>query len=411
MEHLVEKVTSLTNIDDITSTISNALRKPVIIEDDHFSLVSYSSYYINHFDEANQQTILSKGCPLPIMERFINDGIIEQLRSIPIPFRIGEIKDIGLNPRVVVSARYKEQIMAYIWVQEIEQRLTEHEMSFLHKVSDHVGKILYKKNQLKLIKEEERDQFYKLILNGSYKTEKQIMLGAMNVNIVLPHRFTVCALTIPQIEEDGFKELSELIRLCANALEHPAQYFVYNNYHVVIIGSKSSQSKQLNASANELVNTVLGHFEKQNINIFAGIGKEYTNISLLRKSYLEALEVIRTAKFIGTLDHTSYEYEQLGVFRYLETISQHNNQSNYVNEDLHILKQKDRESQSNLLKTLEVYLEYNCKLKPTAEHLFIHTNTLKYRINQITELTAIDFRNFNLKCQLYIDLQLLKSEE
>lgn len=82
-----------------------------------------------------------------------------------------------------------------------------------------------------------------------------------------------------------------------------------------------------------------------------------------------------------------------------------------MNEDLLKLKQKDEESQTNLLQTLEVYLEENCRLKQAAEKLFIHTNTLKYRLNQISELTEISFDDFHANCQLYIDLQILKVKE
>lgn len=84
---------------------------------------------------------------------------------------------------------------------------------------------------------------------------------------------------------------------------------------------------------------------------------------------------------------------------------------NYVNEDLLKLQQKDKEDHTSLLHTLEVYLSQNCRLKPTAERLFIHINTLKYRLNQITELTSISFDNFQTNCQLYIDLQMLKINE
>ncbi|WLR51146.1 PucR family transcriptional regulator [Bacillus tianshenii] len=412
MEHFNEKILSLTDIHEITTVISNALKKPIIVEDEQFSLVAYSSYYINHFDEANQLTILSKGCPLSILETFINEGIVEQLKTISTPFRVEQIEEIGLNQRIVVSAKHKEKIMGYIWVQEIDHELTSEELDFLHNISFHVGKVLYKKNQLKLNKEAEKDQFYNRIMNGSYKTEKQIISGAANVNIILPSTFTVCVFTVPQIEEEVFGDLTETTRLYANALEYPTQLFIHDFNIGVILGSKHAYiTGRLTASANELVNTVINHFAKQDIQVFAGVGNEYTNISSLRKCYLEALEVIKTSKFISTYQHVSYEYKKLGVFRYLETISQQNNQSNYVNEELLLLKQKDQTNQTSLLKTLEVYLLNNCKLKPTAEQLFIHTNTLKYRINQITELTDIDFSDFNLKCQLYIDLQLLKSEE
>ncbi|MDQ7861851.1 helix-turn-helix domain-containing protein [Peribacillus frigoritolerans] len=89
-------------------------------------------------------------------------------------------------------------------------------------------------------------------------------------------------------------------------------------------------------------------------------------------------------------------------------ISNHHTKTNYINTDLEILQKKDLESQTKLLQTLEIYLLNNCRIKPTSEQLYIHTNTLKYRLNQITDLTSIDFDDFHSRMQLYIDLQLIK---
>ncbi|PAE24653.1 helix-turn-helix domain-containing protein [Bacillus sp. 7894-2] len=406
MSQPLEKILTLTDIDEITEMVSTFLKKPVVIEDEQFSLLAYSSYYIEHFDLANQQTIFSKRWPIPILEKFMDEGIVDQLKTIPEPFRIKKMEEIGLNQRVVVSAKYKEQILGFIWVQELDGSLSESEMQFLHDVSFHIGKLLYQKNLKKLRKEEEKHQFYQKIIDRTYQTEDQIKWEAANVKIILPEAFIINVFTVVQGDEEMFAELNETVRLFANALSHPAHIFTNQHEIIVMIGSSSPAPGSLSEDAHELTNTVLSQFRQQTV--YAGIGGEYSSILNLRKSYREALEVIKAAKFIGSPEELPYEYKKLWVFRYLEPIAQHNIKTNYVNEDLMKLQKKDLESQTSLLKTLEVYLLNNCRLKPTAEQLFIHTNTLKYRMKQITDLTSIDFDDFNTRCQLYIDLQLLK---
>lgn len=75
------------------------------------------------------------------------------------------------------------------------------------------------------------------------------------------------------------------------------------------------------------------------------------------------------------------------------------------------MKEKDRESQTSFLKTLEVYLLNNCKLKPAAEQLFIHQNTLNYRMKQIFDMTSIDLSHFSQRCELFIELMLMKKDQ
>ncbi|MBM7587142.1 DNA-binding PucR family transcriptional regulator [Bacillus pakistanensis] len=406
MKQSLEKVFMLIDINEITEMVSSYLKKPVIIEDDQFSLLAYSSYYIEHFDLVNQQTIFSKRWPIPILEKFMEEGIVDQLKSIPEPFRIGQIKEIGLNQRVVVSAKNKDQIYGYIWVQETDSILTEKEFKFLHDVSFHIGNLLYQQNLLNARKDEGKNQFYRKIIEEVYQTENQIKMEAANLKIILTEAFIVNVFTLEQADEEIFAELIDTVRLFANALSQPTHIFTNQLDIIVLIGSSSPAPGSLLENANELTNTVLSQFKRAVV--YAGIGNEYLSLLKLRNSYSEALEVIKAAKFIGTPSEFPFEYNKLSIFRYLEPISLYNKQSNYTNEDLLKLQVKDNQSNTNLLKTLEVYLLNNCRNKPTAEQLFIHPNTLKYRLKQITDLASIDFEDFTSRCQMYIDLQLLK---
>lgn len=410
MQVYIEKALSHTEIHKIIEYVSHTLKKPVILEDDQFFLLSYSSYYINDFDQANQQTILSKKCPVPILEKFIETGIIDQLKSIIKPFHVKKIEEIGLNHRVVTSTKYKNEIMGYMWVQEIDGSLTEEEIEFLHEVSFHIGKILYKRNQARREKDEKRVLFFHQLLKEQSKNEKQIRQEAESLNIRIPYLLKSIIFKLKDHDEEHFENLKDTVRSYLKVTDCMTEFFIESNHIIVILGERS-QKDRIDEQGLDLVNRVIKSLEGQSsLKVFTGIGATYDQLMLLRKSFLEASEVIKSAVFLGTQEHLSYEYENLGVYRYIQVLSKHNEEVHYVNPKLEKLKQKDSENQTELLKTLEVYLKNNCKSKPTAEQLFIHPNTLNYRLKQIGEYTNIDFSDFNLNCQLFIDLLLIKSE-
>ncbi|GIN57378.1 proline-responsive transcriptional activator PutR [Lederbergia ruris] len=406
MDRLLEKVQSLTNLNEITDIMSAHLKMPIVMEDDQFSLLAYSSFYIDHFDEVNRQTIFTKHWPLSILEKFMEKGIVDKLKTNPEPFRVEPLREIGLNQRIVVSAKYNDQILGYIWIQETDRQLKDTEIDFLQAVSFHVGQLLYQQKKLKWKKEQEKSSFYKRVMDDMFQTEAQLKWEAANLNISLPDVFTTVVFTVNSARKDESDKLLEKVELFANSLPFQVEVFIDQLKITVILGYKHPSSKNLIDCARELTAAVFSQFS--NRSVFYGISNEYSSILLLKKSYQEALEVIKIAKFIGPTTLPTYEYGRLGIFRYLESISQYHKKWNDVNENLLKLKQKDKESQTRLLQTLEVFLSQNCRLKPTAEKLFIHPNTLKYRLNQITELTSITFDNFQENCQLYIDLQLLK---
>lgn len=52
----------------------------------------------------------------------------------------------------------------------------------------------------------------------------------------------------------------------------------------------------------------------------------------------------------------------------------------------------DRKRGSHLLPTLRAYLEADCSLQLAARRLFVHHKTLRYRLDRIQEIAALDLR-------------------
>ncbi|NEY72461.1 PucR family transcriptional regulator [Bacillus mesophilus] len=410
MKELLEKIYTSTDLDKITDLISNELKKPVILESDHFFLLAYNSYYINQFDLANQQTIFSKKCPLNIFEAFVETGIIDQLKTITGPFRIHEMKEIGLNQRVVVSAKYQDTIMGYIWVQEINEKLTDEEMDFLHEASLHIGKVIYKRNNVVQQKDEDIENLFRKAINNGFSTEKELRWEAKQLDIILPSIFCIMVVNASHAEEELIEELKITIRSYLNLKDNTSHVLIDRSNIVIVVGCYSFKYSPMEASL-QVIENLLSNFNTERYsNIYIGIGNEYQQLLSLHNSYEEALEVVELTEKLGTQENVPYEYDKLGIFRYLDLISEKNNKIQYRNNNLQRLMDKNHESQTELLKTLEYYLVNNCKLKPTSKQMFIHPNTLNYRIKQITELTSINFSDFNQKCQLYLDLMLLKGK-
>ena len=65
------------------------------------------------------------------------------------------------------------------------------------------------------------------------------------------------------------------------------------------------------------------------------------------------------------------------------------------------LIQYDKENESDLVKTLFYYLSSNGSLKETAKQLYIHRNSVKYRIDRIKEIADITLDSFQEKLLYY----------
>lgn len=67
---------------------------------------------------------------------------------------------------------------------------------------------------------------------------------------------------------------------------------------------------------------------------------------------------------------------------------------------------KTMDNNGLLRRTLAAWFRHNVQPLATSKALFIHRNTLEYRLNRISELTGLDLGNFDDRLLLYVALQL-----
>jgi len=154
--------------------------------------------------------------------------------------------------------------------------------------------------------------------------------------------------------------------------------------------------------AETLIDIIFNNIKCDANNILIGIGKEYNSLDFVQKSYKESLEVIECKKKFG--NSALYFYDSIGIFKILPNIFEQFNQQAYENEKLNKLQEHDKANYSDLIRTLQVYLKNNCKMKETSDVLFIHTNTLYYRLKKISKITNLQFEEFEDRMTLYLDL-------
>jgi len=76
-----------------------------------------------------------------------------------------------------------------------------------------------------------------------------------------------------------------------------------------------------------------------------------------------------------------------------------------------LLRRYDLENQTELCHTLRVYLECERSYVKTAKQLYIHRNSLLYRIQRIQELTCLDFSDPSTRLHLLMSYAVQDRKE
>jgi len=190
---LTEKVIQSKNVHQLVERLSNLLQKAIIVENRNFELIAYSSPNEFSFDPVQQKTILTKRCPLFIIERLKKEGIIDRLKLEDKPLRLPAIEDIGFYQRIVVSLKHHNIIRGYLWIYEADESFTDEEIAFLTDVAAYLGRLLFEQQQT--TEHDQQTVIWKLI-NDEFLNEAEVHRAASIVSYEVPEQFTVIVASV-----------------------------------------------------------------------------------------------------------------------------------------------------------------------------------------------------------------------
>ena len=130
----------------------------------------------------------------------------------------------------------------------------------------------------------------------------------------------------------------------------------------------------------------LGTLEYPEIPGRCGIGEPAPDLDGWRSSFRQAGQALEMARRLG--ERKPLYYADLSVYRLLFQLEHSPELIAFQEETLGPLLAY--EGAEDFIHTLEAYFEHNGNLSQTAEALFIHRNTLIYRMERIAAITSLD---------------------
>ncbi len=160
-------------------------------------------------------------------------------------------------------------------------------------------------------------------------------------------------------------------------------------------------TKALESVAKSIVDTVQSEFY---LKVHIGIGSTVSNVKELARSYKDAQVALEVGKVFDT-EKNVINYESLGIGRLIyqlpTTLCEMFLQEVFKRGSLESL---DRET----LTTIHAFFDNNLNVSETSRKLFVHRNTLVYRLEKIKKLTGLDLREFEHAITFKVALMVKK---
>jgi carbohydrate diacid regulator len=269
------------------------------------------------------------------------------------------------------------------------------------KVIVKMSEILIKEHFLNVQKQFKRENnrvIIELLMNSKFSPE--VVLTKMEVlgyDANIYHYLVVFDLL------DDSTHNVELLNTIYNSIEKRIEFkdlLARHETKYIILSSESTLSSLL-----DLIKSTKTYIEtKYKIRITVGISEEMYGVAGFYTGFKQADMVVETGTNKGSgiirqFDGSSLDLLFKGFASYV-----------HIDFSSSILKNMDKEERKETKELLMAYIRNNGSVMHASDELFIHKNTLQYRLNKIHQKTGYNPRDFEDLISLYIAIQLEKND-
>ena len=145
--------------------------------------------------------------------------------------------------------------------------------------------------------------------------------------------------------------------------------------------------------------------QQMKFKVTTGIGEYHKSVRGLSKSFKEATQALDVGtKLEGAGD--IYHINDLGIGRLLAELKE-DTQQEIIKKTFYSVKDvRGKKMNETLLETLKSFFDNNLSISKTAQAIYVHRNTLLYRLRRVKEITDLDPKKFDDAVQLRMALKM-----
>lgn len=286
--------------------------------------------------------------------------------------------------------------------------------------NSHLADMLAQKNLVK--------GFFEDLMQGTYDTEDALRQRANFLGCDLSKPHAIVTIEIAHLDADnGEESISEqrdarnpapteerlevhkrisgqLRRRIADNYPGSLVYERENLLTCIVCLSKDPSGARLKTWLRDLFHQVR---HEHTVRLSAGIGNVCRNAEDYRRGFAESGEALQMGQNLqreGGVTH----FNDLGVYRYLYKIARMDDLSDMYQDQVGRIASYDARKGTDLLDTLETYLECAGNLTRTSNRLYVHRNTLIQRLERLQSLCEIDVQERGNWLTLQVAIKVYK---
>ncbi|MEW9096941.1 MAG: PucR family transcriptional regulator ligand-binding domain-containing protein [Clostridiaceae bacterium] len=406
------------SINELTDELGNVIDNPVLVTDEQGEIISnknfqHTKYYIKDlFINVNNDFVLNTES----LKKYYND---DELPREAIKFiSTIEGEEVSFRIKPIVSDK---EIHGYIIVPEINRKMIELDYIAIERALIIIMLERMKEKAVDEAKHLMRRDFFDELIEGKIPSEDEMENLAMMYGLTPLYKYSCMVLElkdlhnikgnyleinlIRQLKDELIKTIDEIsLKEKINTIS-----ITRSAYVIAFIPIKTSENpKDIRDFMVTLGKDIIEEFLRKynNYSITIGVGKAYKIVNL-SKSFKEAME---SNKMIGKLNNKDkvVHFDDFMIYHLLNSTGNTDLLKEFYNSSIRKLAEYDEENKTNLIETLEIYFKCKGNMSEAAKTMYIHRNTLLYRLDKIKEILNTDLENGDENLEFQLGIHIMK---
>lgn len=218
-------------------------------------------------------------------------------------------------------------------------------------------------------------------------------------------KYSVCMMSLSSDTTDFEGRLEKFANSLDTYAQHKYKNFAIFSNHLellIVMGNYTEEQTR------DFVWDIYSHATQiisKGESLTAGCGKLTQSIRCLWKSYNQARSIQRLQNN-SKQDNPVIFYSDMGIYKLLMGIEDREIIEEYYEKTILPLIEYDNKNDSDLAIVLRSYLRHNGSVKETSDELFVHRNTINYKLSKISEILGLDLSLLNSRLILSLGFML-----
>ena len=192
--------------------------------------------------------------------------------------------------------------------------------------------------------------------------------------------------------------LSELIERIRNAAKCQCIFF---DMHIVCLVHADSDFDIEDPQSIPLTQML------EKYDLVAGISHPFKDLNLCEPYARQALSMANLGAILN-LGEYYYHYDKFACYHMMDLVESEHPLAQFCHHKILDLVRYDEENNTEFTRTLHIYLESSRSISHTAQMLFMHKNTVTYRVNKCFELLGTKIENNDELFSFLFSLRILE---